>query len=150
MPARWLSLLGTTGTGKTHLAKIVMRQFIDQNRFDAPFDSGYNVKYGNRGTWINWRTFCASIRSGAYDLIEDVCKDWFVILDDVGSERDSTGFIAEAIDRIFNQRQNKWTMITSNLTLQDFANKVDVRVSDRMLRGNNEIIEIDCLSYAER
>lgn len=146
----WLTLAGGTGVGKTHLARKVLRQFLDQNRFELKYNSFTNQIIGNTWMWVDWRTFCASIRSGAYELIEDVCNEWFVVLDDIGSERDSTGFIAEATDRIFNSRRQKWTLITTNLLLKDVASKIDVRVADRMLRDGGEVIEIECDSFAQR
>jgi DNA replication protein DnaC len=146
----WLTLSGRSGCGKTHLARAVWKQFMDQNRFDVSFDQGNQRVYGGSGMFVKWREFCAIIRAGGYGLIDDVCQEWFVIIDDLGSERDNSGFIAEAIDRIFAARIGKWTMITTNLTLKDISEKIDVRVADRMLRDNGVIVETNCQSWALR
>jgi len=146
----WLTLAGTSGAGKTHLAKAVWRQWMDQNRFDIGFDAPAQRTYGNTGMFIRWRELCSDLRSGCYEGIEDIIKEWFVVFDDVGSEQDNTGFIASATDRIFAGRVGKWTMITTNLTLQEIADRIDVRVADRMLRNDGVVVEVNCPSYMMR
>lgn len=145
----WLTLSGHSGVGKTMLAKTVYRQFMDQNRFELKFDRLRNRTYGNTGGFYCWRSCCSSFRAGAYELIEDICDEWFVILDDVGSERDPTGFIASALDQILNARQHKWTLITTNLSLREIAN-IDARISSRMLRNNGVVLEVNSQDYALR
>ena len=143
----WLTLSGKTGVGKTHLARAVYRQFMDQNRFEVKLDRVQNRIVGNTASYVDWRKFCDDIRSGGYSWIDDLCEEWFVILDDVGSERDPSGFIASALDRILNSRLDKWTMITTNLSLKDVAEKIDVRVASRMLRNNGVVVENTCVDY---
>lgn len=146
----WLTLAGNSGLGKTHLAKKVQKQFYDQNRFAIAFDSARFKTFGNTMAFWSWRELCGFLRSGAYECIESICDEWFVILDDIGSERDTTGFIADATDRIFNGRKGKWTMITTNLGLQDIAEKLDQRIADRMLRDDGVVIECNTESYSLR
>jgi DNA replication protein DnaC len=146
----WLTLCGKSGVGKTHLAKAVYRQFMQQNRFDIMFDSIRQKTYGNTGEFVNWRDFCDAVRSGAYDHIDQLCDEWFVILDDIGSERDPTGFIASALDRILNSRQKKWTLITTNLSLPEISERLDARIASRMLRDNGVVIETDATDFSLR
>ena len=68
----WLTLAGKSGVGKTHLAKRVFRQFIDQNRFEVKYDPVKNRIYGNGWAWIGCRKFCSQLRDGAYDLVDYV------------------------------------------------------------------------------
>jgi len=122
---------------------------MDQNRFEKKFDAIGNRIYGNTGGFYCWRNCCSSFRSGSYGLIEDLCNEWFVILDDVGSERDPTGFIASALDQILNARQRKWTLITTNLSLREIA-EIDTRISSRMLRNGSVVVETKTIDYALR
>jgi DNA replication protein DnaC len=150
-PPFWLTLTARSGTGKTKLARAVYRQFMDQNRFERFYDPLNNRIGGNTCMFVDWRKFCDDVK-GAFDLIDDVCAEWFVILDDLGAERDASGFIASVIDRILNARRGKWTLITTNLKLRQVAEKIDPRVSSRMLRDGNQVVESDALDYnsAER
>lgn len=146
----WLTMCGKSGVGKTHLAKAVYRQFMQQNRFDIMFDAIRQHVFGNTGTFIDWRDFCDDLRSGAYADVDWLCNEWFVVLDDVGSERDPTGFIASALDRILNSRQRKWTLITTNLTLAEISERLDTRIASRMLRNDGVVIEADTTDYSLR
>jgi len=149
-PPHWLTLSGESGTGKTTLARAIYRQFMDQNRFEIQFDKSRNRIVGNTAMFVDWRKLCDSLRGGAYELLEDICEEWFVILDDLGAERDTTGFIASATDRILNSRLGKWTLLTTNLPLSEIAERIDPRVASRMLRDNNVVIEIDAPDWNRR
>lgn len=146
----WLLLAGATGTGKTHLAHKVWKQFMDQNRFELKLDAANNRIVGNTAMWLDWRRFCKDLRSGGFDAIDDVIKEWFVVIDDVGASRDPSGFVTDVLDQIVAGREGKWTMITSNLTLRDMAIVLDVRIADRMLRHGGVVVEVNTVSYNQR
>lgn len=142
----WLTLLSQSGTGKTTLAKSVWTQFMEQNRFVLKLDVPQQRIFGNTAHFCNWRNYCSGVRQGSFGVIDDLCSEWFVILDDVGSEHDPNGFIASTLDRILNSRQNKWTMITSNLSLEHFS-QIDPRVASRMIRNGSVVIECGAIDY---
>lgn len=146
----WLTLSGTSGTGKTMLARGVYRQFMDQNRFEISYDPIQNRIQGNTGMFVDWRRFCDHLRGGAYELVDDICDEWLVIIDDLGAERDTTGFIAAATDRILNSRRDRWTLITTNLPLTEIGDRIDPRVASRMIRGDNQVVEIDSIDWSLR
>jgi len=146
----WLLLAGATGTGKSHLAHKIWKQFMDQNRFELKLDAANNRIVGNTAMWIDWRRFCKDLRSGGFEEIEDVIKEWFVVIDDIGASRDPSGFVTDVLDQIIAGRDGKWTMMTSNLTLEEMADTLDVRIADRMLRGGGVVIEVDTISFNQR
>lgn len=146
----WLTLASPSGSGKTMLARAVYRQFMEQNRFEVALDVAAQKIVGNTGMFVDWRKFCDSVRGGCYELIEDLCDEWFVIIDDLGSERDTSGFIASAVDRIMNSRRGKWTLITTNLSLAEIGERVDVRVASRLVRDDNKVIEINVPDWNQR
>jgi DNA replication protein DnaC len=143
----WLTLIGDSGIGKTHLARAVWKQFMTENRFETKFNKLENRIYGNTGMWCSWRRACAEFRDGSYGYIEDLSNEWFVIIDDLGAEQDTTGFIASATDRILAGRKGKWTMITSNLFLKEIADRIDTRIASRMLRDGGVVIESKASDY---
>lgn len=150
----WLCLLGHSGIGKTHIAREVYRHFMDFARFEVHLDRDHQHIDGNTGQFVDWRKFAGDLRSGCFGRLEDIERDWFVVLDDVGSEHDPSGFIASALDRICNSRSDmkkpKWTLITCNLMLNQIAERIDTRIADRMLRNGSVVVEASLGSWALR
>lgn len=145
---RWMTITGQSGIGKTMLAREVYRHFMDYSRFEIGLDRLDNRIIGNTGQFVDWRRFCKDIRGGAFGRIDDICDDWFVVLDDIGTEYDPNGFIASTLDRVMNSRLGKWTLITCNLSLRQVAEKIDTRIADRMMRDGSEIYESHLESFA--
>ena len=138
----WISLLGESGVGKTHLARMLYRHFMGCSRFNLSLDAQHNRIVGNTGQFCCWRKTCADLRSGDYGLVEDLCDDWFVVLDDIGTAHDPSGFVTSALDRILNSRLRKWTVITCNYGLKEIAERMDVRIASRMIRDNSVVCEL--------
>jgi hypothetical protein len=75
---RWLSLLGRSGTGKTHLARSITRFF---NAAIATYIQPVTgARLSRRGGFIGWRKVVDHLRGGDYGIIDAVCNDWFVAL----------------------------------------------------------------------
>jgi len=138
---RWLSLMGVTGTGKTHCAKRLWRHL--------------SVKY----SWLEhrfqpqeiyWPRFVSELRSGdSFERLRDM-MDWpLLFLDDIGAERDTTGFSSEQLNTLLGCRMNRWTILTSNL-LPDQLARIEPRLADRIIRAPNILASIKTTSYALR
>ena len=138
----WLTLLGDTGTGKTHCAEMIWKK--RHRAFDW-----------SRTGWgpekIYWPSFVADLRNGeAYAKVKDMARWPMLFLDDICAERDTTGFAAEQLCTLLGQRQAKWTILTSNKTVDQIA-AMDVRLADRIVREpGNELVEVKTISYAMR
>lgn len=137
---RWLSLLGTTGTGKTHCAK----QLWTKLRNRLPGTSEYQPSF------IYWPQFVNELRGGeAYGLVRDMQRWPLLCLDDVGAERDTTGFASEHLNTLLGCRAGKWTILTSNLNLEQLG-VVDNRIADRIIRQPNLFVELSTESHSLR
>lgn len=143
---RWLSMLGRSGTGKTHCQNVIFSK--SRSRFNTEALSYIpHVIY--------WPAYVEEMRertregSGLAKFLE--MSRWpLLALDDIGAERDTTGFASEKLNMLLGQRVGKWTILTSNLDLEGIA-KVDSRIASRMQREpGNELIVLTCKSYAER
>src|SRR5260370_21105980 len=84
---RWLSLLGWSGTGKTHLARGISRFFNANVSVYIDPETGANLS--RRGGFIGWRKIIDHLRGGEYGIIHAVCDDWVLALEDIGAERAS-------------------------------------------------------------
>lgn len=138
---RWLSLLGTTGNGKTHLASRAWK--FAQRRFD--WSRTHYVP-----SVIYWPDFVDELRGGGvYDHYEDMKRWPALMVDDIGAERDTTGFASEKLNTLLGCRTDKWTILTSNLGL-DQIEAIDRRISSRIVRGANMWVESSAQDYAIR
>lgn len=100
---------------------------------------------------VYWPALIRDLRGGErYAELREM-SDWPVLfLDDIGAERDSTGFAAEQLNTLLGCRVHKWTILTSNLMLHQLA-AIDPRISDRIIREpGNQFVELTTTSYALR
>lgn len=143
-------MTGKSGVGKTHLGKGCHRIFMETLRFYPDFDVKHQRLTGQRGQFVDWRELCATVRQGEWGWVEDLCEDDFVVIDDIGVEYDKSGFITSVIDRLFNARLRKWTLVTCNLPLEQIAERLDTRIASRMLRDGNLVLDCDTMDFALR
>jgi DNA replication protein DnaC len=142
----WLSILGASGTGKTHCATQLWE-------LQDKLDWGHTRYIGHV---IYWPKFVEQLRElvregyGTSKVID--MGTWpLLVLDDVGAERDASGFAAEKLNLLLGMRVGRWTVITSNLTLKGIS-KIDDRIASRMVRepGNLVIEMTNTKDYGER
>jgi DNA replication protein DnaC len=142
----WLSLLGRSGTGKTHCAH---RLWTLRDKLDGWDRTKFTRKF------IYWPEFVEEMRDrvrdglGLNNLID--MGNWpLLVIDDIGAENDKTGFASEKLNMLLGMRVGKWTVLTSNLNLAGLS-KVDDRISSRIVREpGNLFIELTTQDYGVR
>lgn len=138
---RWITILGNTGTGKTHCARRLW------NHLSARLD-WRTCDFNHRE--IYWPKLVSELRSGdAFENFRDLWKWPVLFLDDICAERDTTGFTSEQLNTLLGCRENKWTIITSNKLLHQIA-ELEPRLADRMIRAPNIFIEVNTKSHSLR
>lgn len=138
---RWLTLLGPSGVGKTHCAGRLWKRA-------AQLSDWTRCQYVHRE--IYWPGLVQRLRAGeAFGERSDMARWPVLFLDDVGAERDTSGFATEELCVLLGQRERRWTLITSNLDLREFQ-KLDARIADRLVRGKNICVAVRTKSYAAR
>lgn len=145
---RWLSLVGRSGTGKTHLAKRIYDRWKKNLKDYRETEDSVTIR--RDGRWIYWPQAVDRIRDGEYGLVPALEQADMVVLDDVGGEYDPNGFTTSKLNTLANARLGKWTIVTSNLSLQQIANNLDQRIADRMIRAGNKVLEMDTTSFSVR
>lgn len=131
--SRWVSLMGASGCGKSHLAAAAVRVL-------------HNLGFGDtRVQMWTWRNAMRRMMddSGVMYWLADL---HVLVLDDIG-----TGFTASSkaaaltsslLYDLLEARLGKWTILTSNLSPGDIAETLDVRIASRLYRGKNVIIDM--------
>lgn len=153
---RWLTITGVWGCGKTFLT----RQLFDAAKAWNPGErSSLWIAGAGKATednrrpnrvWLTEKSFASILRAGDYDYPKYLRPDFLVVLDDLGSERDPSGFLANALFDLCNARVNRWTIFTTNYSLNEIMDRVDGRVSSRLIRDSNKLVTITARDYALR
>lgn len=138
---RWLSLIGGSGNGKTHVARKLFEWA--RKRFNWT-----ELDYLPRP--IYWPQFISDLKSGTrYEERDEIIRWPVLLLDDVFANRDPSGFAADELNTILGCRSNRWTLITANLTLEAIE-AIDKRLSSRLIRPPNLFVEVTAPDYATR
>ncbi len=130
---RWVSLLGASGCGKSHLAR---------NAISILRQRGFSVAKTQFWSWRNAKTL-ASSKGNGMSFLQNLN---ILALDDIGSDYLSSdkaqAYSATVLLGLLDARVGKWTILTSNLSPYDIANNLDPRLASRLYRGQNEIVDM--------
>lgn len=145
-PPFWLSIIGKSGTGKTHCAARLWSSLSDKMRW-------VDMRYIPR--LVYWPAFIEELRvkiNEGQSLAEllDMGKWPLLVLDDIGADRDTTGFASDKLNMLLGMRVGRWTVLTSNLDMEGIA-KIDKRIASRIIREHgNLFIEMSTNDYGLR
>lgn len=135
----WLTIQGSSGNGKTHLAACVVREVVEM--------------YVKEAHWINAAVFGSEVldmtfRGGVGNYISTFTSPYLLVIDDLGVEGVSES-VRTAMYRLINTRWERKlrTIVTTNLTLADISTKLGQQIADRLLR-TGRFIKFDGDSYA--
>jgi len=123
-------LKGNAGVGKSHIANGILIRIQK--------DSDYRMTT----MFVDWQLLLSQYKSGMSDgqadvkakvaaTLDQMAKADVVVIDDLGSERD-TDFNSDLANEIFRQREDKNTIITTNLGGQELRKRYGDRVISRM------------------
>lgn len=154
-PPYWLTLVGQQGVGKTMLAEQMLLEARRHNPGDqpGPWIAGTGIYDENRRrprcVWFTAPQFKDRMLGGDFDLPEYLRADFLVVLDDLGASRDNRNdALADGLYRLADLRMHRWTVWTSNLNLQEISQRLDPRISSRLIRDENKLINITAPDYA--
>src|SRR5688572_8335893 len=106
----WLTLLGSSGAGKSYLAEQLYELARSQDYLRE------HPTLINPVRRVLWPDVVAKLRDKKYHIIEDLTDCNALFIEDPAAERDPSKFGADSLFRVLDGRRNKWTMLTSNAT----------------------------------
>jgi len=147
----WLSLLGTSGTGKTYLAKRIWKWYLQSDLAEAAIviDHWGREEVFYPGQFCYWPSVSAKLSCGeGYDILDELAREKFVVFDEIGSDRDPSGNIRNCLAQTLCSRVGKWTLITSNKTLAQVGADIDTRIASRMVRDGSRVKVVKLPDYS--
>ncbi len=142
--ALWLSLVGSSATGKTLAARRITRVF---NRFcEGLPDELRNKRTGDinrrKGGMLSWPQCIEWMLEKDFGFMRQACEDWFLVLDDVGAEHEKLRELSVSkLFTILNARTDKFTVLTCNFSLQQIAERMDPRIASRLIRHGGVVVD---------
>jgi hypothetical protein len=122
---RWLTLLGKSGRGKSHLAKRI--EVWRRGKGDGRF-------------YYRWPAILEQMRNDRENIslfMERARDRKVLIIDDIGAAHE-TEFAAAVLCDIADTRIGLPTVFTSNLSIEGIS-KMDARIASRMFRDGSEV-----------
>lgn len=147
---RWLSLLGTSGAGKTMLAERIIRWARKWRADDLDPRNLEGETFRIKVSSFKWSRCIERMLEGDFDWTQRAKSDFIVLLDDIGTESDSPKVKAMAISKLYailEARRGLWTIVTANLSVEEIGTKMDPRISSRLFRDESEVIDVDVEDY---
>ena len=129
-----LLLIGTTGTGKTHLSTAIAKSVIEQG-FTVLYDSAQNIV----AAYENDRFHSGY---GEYAPVSEKYTECdLLIIDDLGTEF-SNAFTVSCLYNLFNTRQNRGlsTVISTNLSPKELTTRYEDRIYSRIIGHDYQIL----------
>ena len=143
---RWLVLLGPSGCGKTFLARTIWDWYKQSPHWKEQFTDGLNP-----GRFCDWPDVAWHLQQNEWTgMLDDIAQERVVVIDEIGADRDKNGHVRDCLARLCSKRVGKWTVVTSNRSLQEIGAQVDERVSSRMQRDGSVVVELNVRDYFVR
>ena len=129
-----LLLIGSTGTGKTHISSSIANELIHRG-YDVIYDSAQNII----------SDFESDRFRNSYGKEENKSEKYLdctlLIIDDLGTEFQNA-FTLSTIYNLLNSRQNRGlaTILSTNLTPDELARKYEDRIYSRIIGSGCKIL----------
>jgi DNA replication protein DnaC len=149
-PARWISFLGPSGTGKTFLAKRItsfFRKYLDHLQDER---NGSHEMFTRRGGLKLWIDAVSEMQAGDFTGLRELRHDWFLCLDDIGTQRANNEFAVVKLYEVLCARQDLFTVITCNFPLDEIGEKMDARIASRLTRNMSMVVAVDTVDFNQR
>ncbi|MFJ8261432.1 ATP-binding protein [Rummeliibacillus sp. NPDC094406] len=137
-------LQGDTGVGKSHLAMSILRNLNEKMDVECVFISVREMMTKIRDSFDNKESKYTQLY-----FVDMLSRVDFLCLDDLGAEtgaidtrKTATNFTLEVLTAIFEARQNKSTIITSNLSRKQMEDMYDKKLISRSFK-NIAVIKFD-------
>ena len=145
-PPRWLSLLGTSGAGKTFLADLILAA-VKRHKLSETEVSLAGISYAGTVRMIFEVSLERMLQSREWGRFGDICNARFAVIDEIMGDLVPREISGPKLASLAERRLNRWTVFTANVGLQAIKEMRDARIASRMLRGGSEVIDVDVIDF---
>lgn len=131
-------IYGNNGAGKSHAAKAI-HGWANRMAINLPLvndDVGVRLATSE---FHNWPTVVDRLKGGEWELIEQMMPVNLLVLDDLGAEHDPSKMGIEKLYLLLERREQKWTVITTNVGPLAWEGRFEKRIASRFLRNCKHI-----------
>lgn len=135
-----LLMIGSNGTGKTHLAVAILKEMITKADFPSVFTEAIKIIRSIKDSWILKHTT-------EFEIIEMYTNPYLLIIDEVGVQFGSETE-RQYLTEVINDRYNamKPTILMGNVNIRDLAKLLGDRIIDRY-KEDGKVLTFDWQSY---
>ena len=141
-PRRWLSLLGPSGVGKTHVLKqalACLRAAAARGLWKIPTTTGH------RGPELAHLIPAVDLQD--YRAPRDYARYDIIYIEDIGSGaaldlRGAGAVTRSRIAELLQLRSGKWTLLDANLYRKEIETQLDGRIASRLKRDGSWMVEV--------
>lgn len=138
---RLVVLYGPNGCGKTHAVRQIERWFnrvrlklpIFCRKLVEPDETPNDVANCLR---VNWAEVIDGIKQDQWRVFELLGVECLAIIDDIGAEHDPSGIGREKLYSILNRREFMWTVVTTNISPNEWPKRFENRIASRLFRNS--------------
>lgn len=95
-----------------------------------------------RSRHVLWPELCDQLKTGDWEELDEMERITLLALDDVGSEYDPTGIMVQKLCWLLERRENRWSILTTNLHPNTWETAWTKRGLSRLLR-HSEIVSLE-------
>lgn len=147
-----LVLAGHTGCGKTKIMTF-MHTYCNAAAWQAYHrNKGENGWRGHSSIpavhFASWPRVTSEILNKCEGSLLDLLEVDCLFLDDIGAENSAFGIASDKLCQVLSRRERRFTVITTNISPEDWNTRFDVRIADRLLRNSVVVDMTDVPSYS--
>lgn len=133
-----LIIHGPNGSGKTHTAKAIHR-WAQAVKMKIPLDPIHNDEGDtyqlSTVQYLFWPRVVDGFKRGEWTIVDEAVQQSLVIIDDIGAEHDPSGIGREKLYYILERREQRYTVLTTNVPNIEWEVKFEKRIASRFLRN---------------
>lgn len=148
MNGRLLLLFGENGTAKTHCARAVHKWVFHVARSKEFMERKNHISHIESLYW-RWPELLDKLKGGGWDLIDDTLNVPCLILDELGGGHDPSRVGVDKLCQILSRRENRFTLITTNVLAEAWDKVFDRRVTSRLFRNSVHVDLTDVPDFAK-